>query len=107
MTEETPLVKWRADILRDLPQSRIQVKAHTFPNAYDLIKIAAFNRRMSVEEYIGRAALAFAVYDAGEETTWKQMTRLEPPMRDLRRHNLPRKRLFGRGFGKWEIERLK
>jgi hypothetical protein len=107
MTDEKPPPKWKADILRDLPQARIQVKAHTFPNAYDLIKVAAYNRRMSVEEFIGRAALAVAVADTKGEVTWKQMTRLEPPMKDLRRHNLPRRRLFGRGFGPWEIEKMK
>ena len=103
MTEED----WRADLLNDLPQARIEVKAQTFPNAYDLIQVAAFNRRMDVKDYIGRAALAFAVYDAGIETSWKQMTRLEPPMRDLRRHGLPKRRLFGEGFGKWTIESLR
>jgi hypothetical protein len=99
--------KWKADLILDLPEARIQVKAHTFPNAYDLIKVAAFNRRMSVEEYIGRAALAFAVYDSNGDTTWRAATRREPPMKDLRRHNLPRRRLFGREFGKWEIRSLK
>jgi hypothetical protein len=98
---------WRADILEDLAQARIEVRAQTFPTAYDLIKVAAFNRRMDVRDYIGRAALAFAVYDARGEVSWKQMTRLEPPMRDLRRHNLPKRRLFGEGFGEWTIENLR
>lgn len=94
---------WRADLLADLPQARIEVRALTFPNAYDLMKIAAYNRRMHVQEFIGRAATAVAVYDAGEDETWGHLMRLEPPMRDLRRHNLPLRRYFGRDFGPWEI----
>jgi hypothetical protein len=99
--------EWRADLLEDLPQARIEVRAQTFPNAYNIIKVAAFNRRMDPKDFIGRAALAFAVYDAAGNVTWKQATRLEPPMRDLRRHNLPKRRLFGEGFGSWEIESLR
>jgi hypothetical protein len=95
--------QWREDLLAALPQARIQVQAITFPDAYDLMKIAAFNRRMHVPEFIGRAALAFAVYDAGEDATWAAMTRNEPPMRDVRRHNLPPKRKFGHDFGPWVI----
>lgn len=97
---------WRADLLTDLAQARIQVKALTFPDAYDLVKIAAFNRRMHVPEFIGRAALAIAVYDSQGEVTWAQMTRVEPAMRDLRRHNLPLKRKFGHDFGPWVIKEM-
>lgn len=98
---------WRGDLLDDLPQARIEVRAITFPNAYDLMKIAAYNRRMYVQEFIGRAAAAVAVYDADQDPTWLGLMRLEPPIRDLRRHNLPLKRQFGRGFGPWEIGEMR
>lgn len=104
---EESLARWRQEILKDLPEKRVSMKAVTFESAAELIKIAAYNRRMGVEEFIGRAALAFAVHDSGNNPSWEQATKREPPMRDLRRHNLPRRRLFGRGFGKWEIERLR
>lgn len=94
---------WRADVLASLPQARIQVRAQTFPDAYDLMKTAAFNRRMDIQDFIGRAALAVAVYDSAGEVSWAEITRIEPPMRDLRRHNLPKKRRFGHDFGPWEI----
>jgi hypothetical protein len=95
---------WRADMLNDLPQARIQSKFYTFPDAYDLIKVAAYNRRMKVEDFVGRSALAVAVFDSAGEHTWREMTRQEPPMWDLRRHNLPLKRKFGADFGPWEVQ---
>jgi hypothetical protein len=98
---------WQADLIAHLPDRRVEMRAHTFESAAELIRDGAWNRRMHVEEYIGRAALAFAVYDAGDEVTWKQITYLEAPLRDKRRHNMPRRRLFGREFGSWEIERLR
>lgn len=94
---------WKADLLADLPQRRIAVKAHTYDDAYVLIQVAAYNRRMSVQDFIGRAALAVAVADSKGEHSWREMTRLEPPMRDLRRNNLPYKRKFGEDFGPWKI----
>lgn len=97
---------WRADILDDLAQARIQVSALTFPNAYDLMKIAAYNRRMHVPEFIGRAALAVAVFDSAGEVSFAEVARVEPPIRDLRRHNLPMKRHFGRDFGPWNIKEM-
>lgn len=104
---EKPPVGWRADILADLPDHRVKVHATTFESAYELISIAAHNRRMTVDEFIGRAALAFAVYDSEGDTSWLAATRREPGMNDKRRHGLPRKRMFGHGFGRWEIEGLK
>lgn len=95
---------WRMDLLSDLPQPRMSAKFYTYGNAYELIKVAAFNRRMKTQDYVGRAALAMAVFDSKGEHTWKEMTRLEPEMWDLRRHNLPLKRKFGTDFGPWEIE---
>lgn len=95
---------WRADLLNDLPQARISAKFQTFPDAYDLIKVAAYNRRMKHEDFVGRAALAMAVFDSAGEHTWREMTRQEPPMWDLRRHNLPMKRKFGADFGPWEVQ---
>lgn len=94
---------WRDAVLSDLPEPRRSVKAFTFPSAYELIKIAAYNRRMTIEDFIGRAALAVAVYDSGGEHSWKEMTRPEPGMKDLRRRGLPLKRHFGEGFGPWKI----
>jgi hypothetical protein len=97
---------WRADVLSDFAQPRIETPAWTFPDALDLIEIAAYNRRMTVEDFIGRSALAFAVFDAAGDVSWKMATRLEPPMRDLRRHNMPLRRKFGRDFGDWQIQEL-
>ena len=95
---------WRADLLNDLPQARIEARFYTFPDAYDLIKVAAYNRRMKAQDFVGRAALAVAVFDSDGEHTWREMTRQEPPMYDLRRHNLPLKRQFGANFGPWEVQ---
>jgi hypothetical protein len=106
MTRKRP-VDWRANIEADLPEVEARFHAQSFPSAIELIKIAAFNRRMTVEDYVGRAALAFAVYDSQGEITWESATDKEPPLRDLRRHNLPRLRLRGRGFGNWRIEGLR
>jgi hypothetical protein len=104
---DKPVVGWRADILNDLPERRVRTTATTFDSAYDLISIAAHNRRMTIDEYIGRAALAMAVYDSGGDESWGAITHREPPMSDKRRHGLPKKRMFGRGFGRWEIEGLR
>jgi hypothetical protein len=100
---EGPSSGWQADVLAALPQPRIEVRANTWPDAYDVIKTAAYNRRIPVKEFIGRAALAIAVFDSNGDIVWKDITRNEPPMHDLRRHNLPPKRKFGHDFGPWEI----
>lgn len=95
---------WRDNILNDLPEGPITVRAHTFPSALEMIRTAAFNRRMTVEDFVGRAALAVAVHDFAGETTWERATEKEPPMSDLRRRSLPKRRLRGRNFGPWIIE---
>lgn len=99
-----PTGDWRDNILNDLPEGPIPLRGATFPTALEVIKVAAYNRRMSVEDFVGRAALAVAIHDAGGDPTWEQATDKEPPLRDLRRHRLPKRRLRGRGFGPWRIE---
>lgn len=94
---------WRANILRDLPEPPVSVKGATFPAALAVIEAAAYNRRMSVEDFIGRAALAVAIYDGDGSDTWDEVMDKEPPLRDLRRRSLPRRRMRGRGFGAWKI----
>ena len=94
---------WRANILRDLPDAPITVKASSYPTAMAVIEAAAFNRRMTVEDFIGRAALAVAVYDSDGSDTWDDIAEKEPPLRDIRLRKLPRRRLRGRGFGAWRI----
>src|SRR5690606_5151725 len=93
----------QVQILRDLPDPMIERVYHTYPTAYELIKTAAYNRRMRVGEYVGRAALAFAIHDSEGEHTWEEISEKEPPMADRRRRKLPPRRLRGRGFGKWKI----
>lgn len=101
-----PTGDWRDAIITALPEDRIGRKFETFPSAMELIEVAAFNRRMRVEDFVGRAALAFAVYDSNGELTWEQATDKEPPMADLRRRAMARRRLRGRNFGPWTIEGL-
>lgn len=95
---------WRDNILGDLPEGPVQLRGTTFTSALEIIKIAAYNRRMHLDEYVGRAALAMAVADLGLD--WAEVTDKEMPMRDLRRHKLPARRLRGRGFGPWRIKGL-
>lgn len=97
---------WKQRVLEDMAEPRIEVRAWTFPRALTLIEDAAWNRRMRPEDFIGRSALAFAVADSHGEITWEAVTRLEPPMRDLRRKNLREKRHFGHDFGDWKIAGL-
>lgn len=94
---------WRDRILSDLPEGPVNIKGHTFPSALEVIRVAAYNRRMTVEDFVGRAALAVAVHD-DPDLTWKMATEKEPPLSDLRRRSLPKRRLRGRGFGPWNIE---
>ena len=98
---------WKENIAADLAESKIEVRAWTYPRALSLIEDAAWNRRMKPEDYIGRAALAFAVHDSAGEVSWEAVTRLEPEIDDLRRRNLRRKRHFGHDFGQWEIGGLR
>jgi hypothetical protein len=95
---------WRRDVLASLPEHKRAFRIVTFKSAQELIEEAAYNRRMFPEDYAGRAALAVAAYDL--EKTWALITKGEPPLRDIRRHNLPPKRLYGRNFGPWTIERM-
>lgn len=95
---------WRRDTLAALPEHVRVRRFITFTSADELIDEAAHKRRMVTEEFVGRAALAVAAYDLGRP--WGVITRGEPPLRDLRRHHLPAKRLYGRNFGNWTIERM-
>jgi hypothetical protein len=92
---------WRADVLRSLPEQKEAYRFVTFNSAYRLIGDAAFNRRMKIEDFVGRAALAVACYDADEP--WLAVAHNEPPLYDLRRNNMPAKRRYGRDFGDWQI----
>ena len=93
--------RWKEALLEDVAEPRVEVAAWTFPRALDAIETAAWNRRMRTEDFLGRAALAVAVLD--NDLNWDAITRLEPPMQDLRRKNLLVKRHFGRDFGDWKI----
>lgn len=95
---------WRDNILSDLPEGKVNLRGHTYPTALEVIKAAAYNRRMTVEDFVGRAALAVAVHDFAGDLTWEMATDKEPPLADLRRRSLPKRRLRGRNFGPWKIE---
>ena len=95
---------WRDNLLSNLPEGPINLRAHTYPTALEIIRAAAYNRRMTVEDFVGRAALAVAVHDFSGEMTWEEATDKEPPLSDLRRRSLPKRRLRGRNFGPWKIE---
>jgi hypothetical protein len=95
----------REGIEADFPEKRVSTPAHTFPSALTLINTAAYNRRMKTAEYIGRAALAFAIHDSQGEDDWETATELEPTMFNLLTRE--RVRYRGRGFGKWQIVRLR
>lgn len=99
-----PKGDWRDNILNDLPEGPTTLKGQTFASALELIRVAAYNRRMTVEDFVGRAALAVAVHDHGGDMTWEKATEKEPPLADLRRRKLPKRRLRGRNFGPWKIE---
>lgn len=104
MTSPNP--DWRERIVNDLPEGKVQVRAQTFESAWELIRIAAYNRRMRPEDFIGRAALAVALFDSDGEISWEDATRREPPLPDIRRRKLPPRRLRGRGFGPWKIRMM-
>lgn len=103
MTNQNKTGDWRDNIVTELPENPATIKGMTFPSGMEIIKIAAYNRRMTPEDFIGRAALAVAVYDSGGDLTWEKATEKEPPLADLRRRSLPKRRLRGRGFGPWKI----
>lgn len=95
---------WRDNLLTDLPEGPVTFRANTYPTALEIIKAAAYNRRMTLEDFVGRAALSVAVHDFSGDMTWEMATDKEPPLADLRRRSLPKRRLRGRGFGPWKIE---
>lgn len=95
------MTDWRADILRSLPDEKRMIRMMTFDSALDLIQVAAYNRRMTQQEFCGRAALAVAAFDADEP--WFAVTRLEPPLHDRRRFQMEPRRKYGRDFGNWQI----
>lgn len=99
--------KIRGEIGAQLPESRVSAKFHTYPSALAEISDAAFNRRMTVRDFVGRSALAFAVYDSEGEVMWDEISMMEPPMTDTVRLGFPRDRLRGRGHGSWQIARLR
>lgn len=94
-------------IAEQLPEKRVSARFDTFPSALQEISDAAFNRRMLVRDYVGRAALAFAVYDSDGQVMWDEIMQKEPPMRDLVRLGFDRDRLRGQGHGEWKIVRLR
>lgn len=97
----------RQQIADQMPEKRISSRFHTFPTAFQEIEDAAFNRRMTTRDYVGRAALAFAVFDSQGELFWDDIMEKEPPIRDLVRLGFEPDRLRGEGHGKWQIARLR
>jgi hypothetical protein len=97
----------REQIEEQMPDPRVSVRVSTFQSAYSEIEDAAFNRRMITREYIGRAALAFAVYDSHGEVLWDEIMEKEPPISDLVLGGYRKERLRGRGHGDWQIVRLR
>ena len=96
----------REEIWEQFPEPRVSGRFVTFPSAMKEIEDAAYNRRMIVREYVGRAAAAFAVYDSHGEVMWDELMDLEPPISDLVVGGYAKSRLRGRGHGNWKIERL-
>ena len=94
---------WIAEVQADLPDPAVTLPCRSYATAAELIKVAAFNRRMKVEDFVARAALAVAVADSKGTDPWEVVSEKEPPLSDLRRHRLPPRRLRGRGFGAWRI----
>jgi len=97
----------REAIAEQMPEKRLQSRFTTFPSAFSEIEDAAYNRRMTTREYVGRAALAFAVFDSQGEVLWQEITEKEPPISDLVMGGYAKSRLRGRGHGEWQIVRLR
>lgn len=97
----------RAQIADQMPEPRLSGRYTTFPSAFQQIEDAAFNRRMIVREYVGRAALAFAVFDSQGEVMWDQITEQEPTISNLTLGGYRKERLRGREHGDWQIVRLR
>jgi hypothetical protein len=97
----------REEIVDQMPEKRLSARFTTFQSAYDEIQDAAFNRRMLTAEYVGRAALAFAVFDSHGEVLWDEIMRREPPITDLVMGGYAKSRIRGREHGDWQIVRLR
>jgi len=97
----------RLQIEAQMPEKRVSARFSTFPSALAEIEDAAFNRRMITAEYVGRAALAFAVYDSQGEVMWDEIMQKEPPLSNIVLGGYQKERLRGRGHGDWKIVRLR
>ena len=97
----------REQIAEQMPERRLQSRFTTFESAFREIEDAAFNRRMTTRDFVGRAALAFAVFDSEGALLWDEITQNEPPMTDLVRPGFAKDRLRGHGHGNWQIVRLR
>lgn len=97
----------RAQVQAQMPEQRVRAQFTTFPSAWREIQDAAYNRRMIVREYVGRAALAFAVYDSQGEVRWEDITEDEPTISNIVLGGYQKSRLRGRGHGQWQIVRLR
>lgn len=97
----------RHEIAEQMAEPRISSRFNTFPSAFAEIEDAAFNRRMTTRDYVGRAALAFAVFDSHGEILWDEIMEKEPPISDLVLGGYQKERLRGRGHGDWRIVRLR
>lgn len=97
----------RAQIAEQMPERRIYGRFATFESAYKEIEDAAFNRRMITREYVGRAALAFAVFDSHGEVMWEEITEAEPAISNITLGGYQKERLRGREHGPWQIVRLR
>jgi len=97
----------RREIEAQMPEPRVSARYSTFRSAQELIEDAAYNRRMITREFVGRAALAFAVFDADGEVSWVEMTEKEPPISDLVVGGYAKSRLRGVGHGNWQIGSLR
>lgn len=97
----------RREIERQQPEGRVSARFNTFPSALAEIEDAAYNRRMSRADYVGRAAAAFAVFDSHGEIVWNQLMDLEPPIEDLLLGGHRKRRERGHGHDLWQIARLR
>jgi len=97
----------RLEIQDQMVEPRIRTQFTTFPSALAEISDAAYNRRMTTREYVGRAALAFAVYDSQGEVSWEDITAGEPGMTNIVLGGHRKFRLRGREHGDWQIVRLR
>jgi len=97
----------RAQIADQMPEKRLSSRFTTFESAFKEIEDAAYNRRMITREYVGRAALAFAVFDSQGEVLWEEITEREPAISDITLGGYQKKRLRGREHGEWQIVRLR